>query len=167
MQMINPIWIMLKLTMRPSVLCTVAKLRFSRVRKYFWFLLMVESWPEILKMDSSRTEVCSGDVPCLEGSWARDSFSTYMLDRQLLSFKGQDGQREQSSTYGDLEVDELLGEGTHFVVEAERVVTRLLRCKDKVSLSLLLARENDLAVRALNLVIDIERTAGLHLDHPN
>jgi len=68
---------------------------------------------------------------------------------------------------GDLEVDELLGEGTHFVVEAERVVTRLLRCKDKVSLSLLLARENDLAVRALNLVIDIERTAGLHLDHPN
>ena len=28
-------------------------------------------------MDSSRAEVCSGEVPCLEGRWAeRDSFST-------------------------------------------------------------------------------------------
>lgn len=68
---------MLKLTMRFSVLLTVLKFRFSRVRKCFWFREMVESWPEILKMDSSRTDVCSGEVPCLEGSWAvRDSFST-------------------------------------------------------------------------------------------
>lgn len=30
-------------------------------------------------MDSSRTDVCSGDEPCLEGSWAvRDSFSTWI-----------------------------------------------------------------------------------------
>lgn len=41
-------WIMLKLTMRFSVLVTVAKLRFSRVRKYFWFREMVDSCPEIL-----------------------------------------------------------------------------------------------------------------------
>jgi hypothetical protein len=67
---------MLKRTMRVSVLATVLKLRFSRVRKYFWLRDMVESWPEILKMDSSRTDVCSGEVPCLEGSSARDSFST-------------------------------------------------------------------------------------------
>lgn len=68
---------MLKLTIRFSVLETVLKLRFSRVLKYFWFREMVESWPEILKTDSSKTEVCSGDEPCLEGSWAvRDSFST-------------------------------------------------------------------------------------------
>ena len=35
MQMIRPIWIKLKLTIRFSVLLTVLKLRFSRVRKYF------------------------------------------------------------------------------------------------------------------------------------
>ena len=52
------------------------KFRFSRVRKYFWLRLMVESWPESLKMDSSRREVCSGEEPFLEGSWVRASFST-------------------------------------------------------------------------------------------
>lgn len=61
---------MLKLTMRFSVLLTVLKLRFSRVRKYFWLREMVDSWPEILNMDSSKTDVCSGDVPCLDGSCA-------------------------------------------------------------------------------------------------
>lgn len=42
MQTINPIWIMLKLTIRFSVLLTVLKFRFSRVRKYFWFREMVD-----------------------------------------------------------------------------------------------------------------------------
>jgi hypothetical protein len=41
-------WIRLKLTILFSVLRTVLKLRFSRVRKYFWLRVMVESWPEIL-----------------------------------------------------------------------------------------------------------------------
>ena len=36
----------------------------------------LESWPESLKMDSSNADVCSGDVPCLEGIEARSSFST-------------------------------------------------------------------------------------------
>lgn len=62
--------------MRFSVLLTVLKLRFSRVRKYFWFLEMTESWPESLKAASSRTEVCSGEEPCLEGRLTRASFST-------------------------------------------------------------------------------------------
>lgn len=35
MSTIRPHWIRLKLIMRFSVLLTVAKLRFSRVRKYF------------------------------------------------------------------------------------------------------------------------------------
>lgn len=61
-----------------------------------------------------------------------------------------------SDTYSNLEIDELLGKGTHLVVEAEGVVTGLLRREDKVSLPLLLARENDLAVGTLDLVIDIE-----------
>jgi hypothetical protein len=51
-------------------------LRFSRVRKYFWLRLMVDSCEESLRIDSSSTEVCSGVEPCLAGSWARDSFST-------------------------------------------------------------------------------------------
>lgn len=76
MAIMRAICIMLKWTIRFSVLCTVAKFRFSRVRKYFWFREMVESCPETLKMDSSRADVCSGDVPCLDGSWAFDSFST-------------------------------------------------------------------------------------------
>lgn len=67
MQMTMTHWIKLKLTILPSVLRTVLKLRFSRVRKYFWFLVMVDSWPEILYIDSSRAEVCSGEVPCLAG----------------------------------------------------------------------------------------------------
>jgi hypothetical protein len=69
---------MLKLKMRRSVLLTVLKFRFSRVRKYFWLRLMVDSCVDNLRMDSSRTEVCSGVEPCLVGSAARSSFSTWV-----------------------------------------------------------------------------------------
>ena len=72
----SPTSIKLKLNMRFSVDLTVLKLRFSRVRKYFWLREMVESCAESLRRDSSSTEVCSGEEPCFEGSWARDSFST-------------------------------------------------------------------------------------------
>lgn len=41
-------WIRLNLKIRPSVLRTVAKFRFSLVLKYFWLLVMVDNWPEIL-----------------------------------------------------------------------------------------------------------------------
>ena len=35
-------------------------------------------------MDSSRAEVCSGDVPCLDGNAAaRDSFSTYTITHDI------------------------------------------------------------------------------------
>lgn len=77
MTTINPPSIRLKLKMRLSVLLTVLKLRFSRVRKYFWLREIVDSWAEILRIDSSRTLVCSGEDPCLEGMAARGaSFST-------------------------------------------------------------------------------------------
>jgi hypothetical protein len=68
-----------KLKIRASVLRTVLKFRFSLVRKYFWKREIVESWPESLKIDSSRNEVCSGGVPCLEGRRACGSFSTLGL----------------------------------------------------------------------------------------
>lgn len=70
------IWTKLKLTILFSVLRTVLKLRFSRVRKYFWLREMVDIWPEILKRDSSSAEVCSGAEPCFEGRVTRASFST-------------------------------------------------------------------------------------------
>lgn len=76
MQMTRAIWIKLKLTILPSVLRTVLKFRFSRVRKYFWFRVMVESWPESLKSDSSRAVVCSGELPCFDGRVTLDSPST-------------------------------------------------------------------------------------------
>jgi hypothetical protein len=50
-----------------SVLLTVLKLRFSRVRKYFCCRLIVDNCEESLRIDSSRTEVCSGVEPCFEG----------------------------------------------------------------------------------------------------
>lgn len=76
----RPTSMRLKLKIRFSVLLTVEKLRFSRVRKYFWLREMVESWAESLRMDSSRTEVCSGVLPCLFGILARAaSFSTCEL----------------------------------------------------------------------------------------
>jgi len=70
----------LKLIIRFSVLRTVLKLRFSRVRKYFWFRVIVDSWPEILKRDSSSADVCSGDVPFFAGKLTRASFSTFKVD---------------------------------------------------------------------------------------
>jgi hypothetical protein len=74
---ISPPSISEKLKMRFSVLLTVLKLRFSRVRKYFWFLEIVDSCADSLRMLSSRTVVCSGEEPCLEGMAARGaSFST-------------------------------------------------------------------------------------------
>lgn len=76
MQIIKPIWIKLKLTILFSVLRTVLKLRFSRVRKYFWFRDMVDSLLETLETDSSSEEVVSGWLPCLEGRLTRASFST-------------------------------------------------------------------------------------------
>lgn len=83
MQMIKALWIRLKLMILFSVLRTVLKLRFSRVRKYFWLRDMVDSWPEILMTDSSREVVCSGEVPFLEGRSTRASFSTCRYRRSV------------------------------------------------------------------------------------
>jgi hypothetical protein len=77
---IRPLSIKLNVKMRPSVLLTVLKFRFSRVRKYFWLREIVDSWAESLRMDSSRTVVCSGEEPCFEGMIARAaSFSTCQM----------------------------------------------------------------------------------------
>ena len=76
--------ITLKLKILFSVLLTVLKFRFSLVRKYFWFLVIVDSRLESLRIDSSSAVVCSGDVPCFAGIVARASFSTYKHPYQRL-----------------------------------------------------------------------------------
>lgn len=170
----------LKLKILRSVLRTVLKLRFSRVRKYFWFRVTVESWPESLKMDSSRAEVCSGDVPCLAGIEARTSFSTcaekgiklVQLFPRLSSHPvpcnghpdATGGKRRQ--TYSDLEIHKLLRERAHLVIKAEFVLPRLQRREDEVTLALLFPVQDDLLVRARHLVIDVEGTACLNLYTP-
>jgi len=70
------------LRIRDSVERTVEKLRFSRVRKYFWLREMVESCPEILKRDSSSPDMCSAGAASFVGISARSSFSTYYVGHQ-------------------------------------------------------------------------------------
>ena len=65
-------------------------------------------------MDSSSAEVCSGEVPCLLGSWARVSFSTWILVRMRQMEKiyvdkgkrvaGVALSRRGETTYGDFEI---------------------------------------------------------------
>jgi hypothetical protein len=76
MATINPLSIKLKLKILRSVLLTVLKFLFSLVRKYFCCLVMVETWPESLRMASSTVESCSVGAPAFWGSWERGSFST-------------------------------------------------------------------------------------------
>lgn len=59
-------------------------------------------------------------------------------------------------TYSDFEIDKLVGDSAHLVVEAERVVTDVVASEDKVSLALLLAIRNDLARGPGDLEIDIK-----------
>lgn len=67
------------------------------------------------------------------------------------------------ATYSNLEVDHLLGERRHFIVEAERVLAIALGSEDVVTLSLLGSVQDDLAARRSHGVVDIEGAAGLDL----
>lgn len=150
--------ITLKLNILLSVLRTVLKLRFSRVRKYFWLRLMVDSCPESLKMDSSSADVCSGDVPCLAGSCARCSFSTWSEKKmfQHHHFRPGGGHRVSGAPYGNLEIHHLLGKGRHLIVEAESVFPRLARREDEVALSFLGALHDHLFIGAGDRVVDVK-----------
>jgi hypothetical protein len=164
MQTIIKLSITLKLKILLSVLLTVLKFRFSLVRKYFWFLVIVESRPEILKIDSSNAEVCSGDVPCFEGIEARCSFSTYHPEGSANYNSGERGQEpEAGSTYSYFKINKLLRECAHLIVEAKSVFSGLACGEDEVSLSLLFPIHDDLVPRSHNLVIDIEGASCLNL----
>jgi hypothetical protein len=162
MQTIIKLSITLKLNILLSVLLTVLKFRFSLVRKYFWFLVIVDSSPEILKIDSSNADVCSGDVPCLEGIEARCSFSTYCPGESAIVVQEARGKMVRSF-YSDFEVDKLLRECAHLVIEAKSVFSSFTRGEDEVSLSLLFPIHDDLVRWSHNLVIDIEGASCLNL----
>lgn len=68
-------------------------------------------------------------------------------------------------TDSNLKVYELVRDGAHLIVEAERVVTDFVAREDEVSLSLLLPVYNDLARGACDLEVDIEGTSRLDLAH--
>lgn len=124
-------------------------------------------------MDSSRTVVCSGEEPCLEGMAARGaSFSTWkgllVCCRAYSLFRQAHGRAQSTdSTYSDLEINKLLGECAHLVVEAEAVLADLVGSEDEVALSFLRSVKDDLLLAAIGTwahdrVIDVERTARLN-----
>ena len=73
---INPPSIKLKLNILLSVLFTVLKFLFSRVRKYFCCRVSVEIWLDNLSTVSSTPLSCSVDTPAFWGRLALNSFST-------------------------------------------------------------------------------------------
>jgi hypothetical protein len=154
--------ITLKLKILLSVLLTVLKFRFSLVRKYFCILVMVESWPDSLKIDSSSAEVCSGDVPCLDGIEALSSFSTYCFPiHQPVSTAIQEGRERR--TYRNLKIHKLVRERAHLVVKAKPILPRLRSREDKIPLSLFLPIHNDIVPRSENIEIDIKGATCLNL----
>jgi hypothetical protein len=66
-------------------------------------------------------------------------------------------------TYGDLEVNHLLGKGGEFVVEAEAVFTRVVGGEDIVSLALFGAFHEGALVGADDRVVYIEGPSRLNL----
>ena len=64
----------------------------------------------------------------------------------------------------NVEVDELLGEGGHVVLEAEGVFADVVGSEDVVTLALAYAVKENLVVGILHLVVDIEGASSLDLD---
>ena len=136
-------------------------------------------------MDSSRAEVCSGEVPFLEGRRAEgDSFSTcwdgkgggsarpqWAINPRFVRGirgiqKGEEGEGDElweekrtGVAYGNLEIDHLLRKRAHLVVEAEPVLSRLFRREHGVQLAFLGALHDDLVVGTGDNVVDIEGAA--------
>ena len=63
----------------------------------------------------------------------------------------------------DVEIDELLGERAHVILEAEGVFADMVGSEDVVTLALAYAVEENLVVGILHLVVDIEGASSLDL----
>lgn len=80
----------------------------------------------------------------------------------------QKGKQQNHVSWGpgtdrNLKVDKLLAVRAHVVVEAERVLSNLVRRENEVALPLLLALHDDLVIRPCNDVVDIKGPSGLDL----
>lgn len=58
--------------------------------------------------------------------------------------------------YRNLKVDHLVGEGGHFIVEAESILPRVLCVEDEITLSFFLSFHYFLVIRSVYRVIDVE-----------
>jgi hypothetical protein len=78
---------------------------------------------------------------------------------------GERGQRGKKTgrAYSNFEIDKLLRECAHLIIETESVFSRLARGEDEVTLSLLFAVQDDLVPRSYNLVVNIEGASCLDL----
>ena len=65
--------------------------------------------------------------------------------------------------YGDVEVDQFLGQRRHIIFEAEGVFADMVGSEDVVTLALAYAVEENLVVGILHLVVDIEGASSLDL----
>ena len=71
--------------------------------------------------------------------------------------------KPRRQTYSNLKVHHLIRECRHLVVEAYPVLARILRRKDKVSLSFFFSTHDLLVIRSHHLVIDVKGAARLNL----
>ena len=67
------------------------------------------------------------------------------------------------AAYGNFELDGLICNGAHFVVEAKSVLSNLVCGEDKIALALFLAVENDFITGADDRVVDVEGATALDL----
>lgn len=82
----------------------------------------------------------------------------------LVSWIGMEKERRGTKvTYSDFEIDEFLLESTHVVIEAETILSHLLRRKHEITLPLFRPIHYNFFIWSLDLVVDIERAAGLDL----
>lgn len=69
-----------------------------------------------------------------------------------------------ANTNSDVEVDVFLRKCAHLVAEAEGVVAHYLCGKGEITLALLFTRQDNLAVRVGDFVVNVKRTTGLDLN---
>jgi hypothetical protein len=77
----------------------------------------------------------------------------------------EDGEGVGGFPYRDLEIDHLLCESRHLVVEAEAVFAFVVRREDEIALALLRPVQYRLLIGAYDGEVDIKGASGLDLSH--
>lgn len=71
---------------------------------------------------------------------------------------------KSGTTYSDFEIHHLLRERRHFIVEAEPVLSNIIRREHEVALAFLCPIKYNLLRGSIHNVVDIEGAAGLDLE---